>query len=68
MVEHGVDVGSELVGCDRGRAGECGERGVCMDELAGTQRNELADGHAVPCDDEGLSPVKRPHDVAAAVA
>ena len=31
MVEHRVDVGSELVGCDRGRAGECGERGVCAD-------------------------------------
>ena len=68
VVERRGDVRAEAGRVDSRRAGERGDCGVCGDELAGAQGDELSDGHAIARHDERFAAVEGAHDLAAAIA
>src|SRR5947199_10113 len=68
LVDHRVDIFPKPPGCDVWRAGKSGRCSVGRYEHPLAQRDQLADRHAIACDDEGLPPVQRAHDSPALVA
>src|SRR5437588_11495356 len=68
LVDATVEVPAETHAINVGCAGKRGNDCFCRNEAPSPQRYELADGHAVPRDDEGLTLVELTHDLAALVA
>src|SRR5579875_1872843 len=68
LVERAIDVRTEALAVDRGRAGECLQDDGGGDEPPSAQRVELAYGHAVARDDERFAAVEPAHNLAAVVA
>ncbi len=68
LVKRRVDVGPEPLELHRRRTGKASDRGFRSNELPLPERHQLAYGHSVAGDDEGLSAIEGSHDLAALVA
>ena len=62
-----VEIGAKPGQVDARRAPEHSDDGVRIHEPVTPKRGQLPNGYAMPGDDEGLSPVQSPHDLAAFV-
>jgi len=58
---------AEPVQVDARSAPEYSDGGVGIHEPVATKRGQLPDGYSMPGDDEGLTAVQSPHDLAAVV-
>ncbi len=67
LAAHRRNRGVQAPVCDSGCAGEDGNRTLGRNELALAEWDQLSDGDAVPCDDEGFAAVEPSHDLAALV-
>ncbi len=63
-----VEIGAETAGVDGGGVAEHRGDRVGRDEAVAAQRRELADRGSVSGDDEGLTLIEAPHDLATVVA
>ena len=62
-----VEVGAKPRQVDAWRAPEHSDDGVGIDETVAPKRSQFPDGYAMSGDDEGLTPVQSPHDLATVV-
>ena len=68
LIDQDVDIFPKPPTCDAWRAGKGGQDSFGRHEYALSNGDQLADGHAIACDDERLPPVQGPHDSSAFIA
>src|SRR5260221_3688591 len=68
MIDQGVQVFPKTSERDAWRAGESGQSSLGLYKHPLSHGNQLADGHAIACDDECFPLVQGPHDAPALVA
>ena len=68
MIDKCVEVGSQAFEIDLGRGRERRHGNVRRDEAVALHRSQLTHRYAVAGDDERLSPVESPHDLAAVIS
>ncbi len=68
LIDYRVNVLPKTSGGQAGRTGERGQGSFGRNEHPSSQRDQLADGHAIARDDEGLAPIQGPDDPPAVVA
>jgi len=67
LIEPRIEVGPEPLELDGRSVAEHGGCGFCCNELTLFERHQLSDWDSVARNDEGVSAVERPHDLAAFV-
>jgi hypothetical protein len=68
LIDDGIYVFSKPSGCHAGCAGEGVADGIGRHEYPSSKGGQLADRHAIACDDERLAPVQGAHDLSALIA
>ena len=68
LVDGGVEILPKPRDLHAGRACERGNRGFGCHKHPLAQRDQLANGYAIACNDEGFAPVQGPHDPPAFVS